>query len=1306
MGVTGLWTVLQPCARPIKLETLNKKRLAVDASIWIYQFLKAVRDKEGNALRNSHVVGFFRRICKLLFFGIKPVFVFDGGAPALKRQTISGRKARREGRREDAVRTAGKLLAVQMQRRAEEEDRRRREESDRPSRVDEDDEEEVPENMVYVDELQMTAQERQRNRTFRKKDAYHLPELDVSLAEMGAPNDPRIMSQQELEDYARQFHTGEDINLYDFSKIDFNSPFFVSLPASDRYNILNAARLRSRLRMGYSKEQLDNMFPDRMAFSKFQVERVTERNELTQRLMNLAGMNGADAAFGVNGIGRVAGEKGREYVLVKNDGVEGGWALGVVSNKQEGERNKPIDVEGLGKNVELEDDEDEWEDDGFEDVPIEGLNRLPKRIPTRDLGNNNEVNASSEAIERRKALYRARREAADPARLTMEEIIDEDPDSLFLPQSVVAKRAPDDEDDNDLFEDVLPQNFDEESDLQKAIAMSLEDPEQDGSLDSELRSHSVAMLNGPRLDKPLEFNQRNAKAGRAFAHVANARARDTAPRPFEEASDVEDNMDLQAALAESRRMKHQPQNDPYVSGLRRKNEQGLPTTDTPERASTATVPSLGKAVPKISGFNGPLPFESLSLGKSMLTKKKKKPLEEEGGFEKDAEQESTSQPIPPWFSGDIRQDYNAQRQKEIEDAKYDGTNIQTRATFQDPKSIFKRQETGEVIDLEVPKNTSNEPIEVESSESEEDDDDVVMGATLPVDSEVRMGDIADLARAEPPESELPKQSIPSPVTPDDAQVAAMEPFVAYHSEEGAIEWEESDLDEDRARHDREVSAPKPAGGQFQPEVPRSPSPEFENVGMPGSPTQPQSSITMPVDNVALVHSPNYDEAAEPVPEDVDMEDDGDIYSDPEDEELMRQLAVEAEEHARFAATLSSSSHVQSAEDYERELRQLRNQQKKDRRDADEVSHLMVTECQQLLKLFGLPYITAPMEAEAQCAELVHLGLVDGIVTDDSDIFLFGGTRVYKNMFNQAKFVECYLSTDLEKEYSLDRNKVIQLAHLLGSDYTEGIPSVGPVTALEILSEFESLDSFRDWWTEIQMGHTHPEDTSSPFRRKFKRNAAKLFLPPIFPDKRVDHAYLHPDVDSDPSAFAWGVPDLDALRGYLMATIGWNQERADEILVPVIRDMNRRENEGTQANITQFFGGGVGVGAREKGNSNAFAPRRRGEGKSKRMESALGRLHARAKERTHGEDDADGLDEAEQEEDTTVATGAEVDALAAETTAGKEGARAKWPRPRKRAAPVADAGTESGSGDDEYQAPRKSTKRTKGAKKNRKSMVES
>ena len=107
MGVKSLWDLLTPLGRPVlcgfppfypipcltrtvvkRLETMEGKALAIDSSIWIYQFQATMRDREGKALVNAHVLGFLRRICKLLFYGIKPVFVFDGGAPALKRNTI------------------------------------------------------------------------------------------------------------------------------------------------------------------------------------------------------------------------------------------------------------------------------------------------------------------------------------------------------------------------------------------------------------------------------------------------------------------------------------------------------------------------------------------------------------------------------------------------------------------------------------------------------------------------------------------------------------------------------------------------------------------------------------------------------------------------------------------------------------------------------------------------------------------------------------------------------------------------------------------------------------------------------------------------------------------------------------------------------------------------------------------------------------------------------------------------------------------------------------------------------------------
>ena len=77
------------------------------------------------------------------------------------------------------------------------------------------------------------------------------------------------------------------------------------------------------------------------------------------------------------------------------------------------------------------------------------------------------------------------------------------------------------------------------------------------------------------------------------------------------------------------------------------------------------------------------------------------------------------------------------------------------------------------------------------------------------------------------------------------------------------------------------------------------------------------------------------------------------------------------------------------------------------RDADMVTDEMKEEIMVLLDLFGLPYLVAPAEAEAQCVTLETLGLVNGVVTEDSDAIVFGAKKVYKNIFDDKVSIIVY-----------------------------------------------------------------------------------------------------------------------------------------------------------------------------------------------------------------------------------------------------------------------------------------------------------
>ncbi|MEK6948887.1 MAG: flap endonuclease-1 [Nanoarchaeota archaeon] len=79
------------------LDSLSNKIIVLDAYNTLYQFLTTIRGIDGTPLMDSkgnvtsHLVGLFTRTSSLMQKGIKPVFVFDGEPPALKRKVIEQR---------------------------------------------------------------------------------------------------------------------------------------------------------------------------------------------------------------------------------------------------------------------------------------------------------------------------------------------------------------------------------------------------------------------------------------------------------------------------------------------------------------------------------------------------------------------------------------------------------------------------------------------------------------------------------------------------------------------------------------------------------------------------------------------------------------------------------------------------------------------------------------------------------------------------------------------------------------------------------------------------------------------------------------------------------------------------------------------------------------------------------------------------------------------------------------------------------------------------------------------------------------
>lgn len=208
------------------------------------------------------------------------------------------------------------------------------------------------------------------------------------------------------------------------------------------------------------------------------------------------------------------------------------------------------------------------------------------------------------------------------------------------------------------------------------------------------------------------------------------------------------------------------------------------------------------------------------------------------------------------------------------------------------------------------------------------------------------------------------------------------------------------------------------------------------------------------------------------------------------------------------------------------------------------------EAKQLLTLMGIPFVEAPCEAEAQCAELSKSGKVYGAASEDMDTLCYSPAHFLRNVTaaeaRKLKIEEYDIRKVLEG-FEMDIDTFVDLCILLGCDYCETIKGIGPVTAYKLIKEHKNIENI------IKSIEENPK--------------SKYKVPENWPFDEARRLFLHPDVKSGSEVdLKWTEPDVEGLVDFMVKKNGFSEQR--------IRDgaakLSKALKGGTQGRLDGFF----------------------------------------------------------------------------------------------------------------------------------------
>ncbi len=138
--------------------------------------------------------------------------------------------------------------------------------------------------------------------------------------------------------------------------------------------------------------------------------------------------------------------------------------------------------------------------------------------------------------------------------------------------------------------------------------------------------------------------------------------------------------------------------------------------------------------------------------------------------------------------------------------------------------------------------------------------------------------------------------------------------------------------------------------------------------------------------------------------------------------------------------------------------------KKYAQQTSRITDDMIQDAKLLLESMGIPHVQAPSEGEAQAAFLAQKGDAYAAASQDYDSLLFDAPRLIRNLTltgrRKLPGKDVYITVKTEQvildsllqDLGINREQLVEIGLLIGTDYNEGITGIGPKTALKVVKE--------------------------------------------------------------------------------------------------------------------------------------------------------------------------------------------------------------------------------------------------------------